>query len=80
MSSTPEILTRHCPSFEPTGLADGLELEVFFVNYSRLAPSGWFPRVDAVRFARLQLRQTLVINNPHTTPVTRSAQATKLAA
>ena len=32
MSSTPSDRSRHCPSFGPTRLAAGLELEVFYTK------------------------------------------------
>ena len=49
MSSAPSYGSRHCPPFKPTGLADGLELEVFYakcLNLSalRFAPGPVFTR------------------------------------
>jgi hypothetical protein len=35
MCSAPETESRHCPSFGPTRLAVGLELEVFYTKHPK---------------------------------------------
>lgn len=74
--------TEALPFLWPTRLADGLELEVFYVNRPNMSPTIrplvstsetlWFPRV--ARSLGRQLRQTLNFQQPDTTPLISSNQ------